>query len=233
MKKIILLVLLFSTPLFAQQTGTATYKKKADFQSTQSNSTTKSKNMNERLQKSIKELEYQLLFNETESVFFIKENLKHSSNQWVGLANTMGNGTGIKYLDFRKGERIQKKEFGGKTFLITENLEDLKWKITKESKIMDGYEVFKAITKAIQPGSSKNQPVDITAWFTPQISINSGPVGYGGLPGLIVELTIDNIFTYYLTEINFEAIEDIKKPTKGEVVTIKEYNKAGSTMSSK
>jgi len=93
MTKIIILVLLFSTPLFGQQVlGTATYKKNAAFQQRQSNSTAKRKIMAEKIQKSMEELEYLLYFNENESLFFTKENLKTSDNHWGGLANTMGNG---------------------------------------------------------------------------------------------------------------------------------------------
>lgn len=50
----------------------------------------------------------------------------------------------------------------------------------------------------------------------------------GGLPGLILELTIDSIFTYYLKNIEFNKKAKIKKPEKGQQVSITEFNNYGS-----
>ena len=33
--------------------------------------------------------------------------------------------------------------------------------------------------------------IDIVAWYTPQIPVSHGPAEFGGLPGLILELTTD------------------------------------------
>lgn len=65
----------------------------------------------------------------------------------------------------------------------------------------------------------------VTAWFTPQIPISNGPAAYGGLPGLILEMTIDRV-SILCTKIvmNPKEAEEIKKPTKGKEVSREEYN---------
>jgi len=66
--------------------------------------------------------------------------------------------------------------------------------------------------------------IEITAWYTPQIPINQGPGEFWGLPGLILEVQSGS--TSILCSkivMNPEEKEEIRKPSKGEEVTQKEY----------
>ena len=54
------------------------------------------------------------------------------------------------------------------------------WEITKETKVILGYQCKKAISKAFKG--------DFTAWFTEEIPINAGPEKFHGLPGLILHV---------------------------------------------
>ena len=65
----------------------------------------------------------------------------------------------------------------------------------------------------------------VTAWYTPQIPINTGPAEYYGLPGLILEVNAGRT-TMLCTKIilNPQNKAEIIKPEKGKVVTRKEYN---------
>jgi GLPGLI family protein len=65
----------------------------------------------------------------------------------------------------------------------------------------------------------------ITAWYTPQIPISNGPEQAFGLPGLILELNTENT-TVLCSKIilNPENKDKIVRPTKGDLVTNKEYN---------
>jgi len=65
----------------------------------------------------------------------------------------------------------------------------------------------------------------VTAWYTPQIPVNNGPGEYWGLPGLILEINADRT-TILCSKIvlNPKEKEEIKAPSKGKVVTKKEYN---------
>jgi len=65
----------------------------------------------------------------------------------------------------------------------------------------------------------------VTAWYTPQIPVSSGPGEYQGLPGLILEVTADKtIMLCTKVVLNPKEKDVIEKPEKGEVVTRDEYN---------
>ncbi|WP_299338330.1 GLPGLI family protein [uncultured Psychroserpens sp.] len=67
--------------------------------------------------------------------------------------------------------------------------------------------------------------VVVTAWYTPQIPVSTGPGEYHGLPGLILEVTADRtvmLCTKIIMNPNKKL--EIEKPEKGEIVTRDEYN---------
>jgi GLPGLI family protein len=82
---------------------------------------------------------------------------------------------------------------------------------TKATNFMDQMEMPKEIT--------------ITAWYTPDIPVNQGPEIYWGLPGLILEVNT-GVTTILCSKVvlNTKEKKEIKAPTKGKVVTQKEYD---------
>lgn len=68
------------------------------------------------------------------------------------------------------------------------------WKISKEKKEVSGYSCQKAITHY---GGRK-----YSAWFTSEIPVSSGPYKFGGLPGLIIEISdTDNDYNFKLIKL--------------------------------
>lgn len=69
------------------------------------------------------------------------------------------------------------------------------------------------------------ETITVTAWYTPQIPVNSGPGEYWGLPGLILEVSAGRT-TMLCSKIviNPDDKDEIKKPSKGKEVTRAEYN---------
>ncbi|HRJ14480.1 MAG TPA: GLPGLI family protein, partial [Saprospiraceae bacterium] len=64
----------------------------------------------------------------------------------------------------------------------------------------------------------------VTAWFTPQIPVQTGPAGYGMLPGLILEVNVDNgTRTIMVTNLDLKPVPSIEKPSKGKKVSEKEF----------
>lgn len=175
-------IIFFSLNLYSQEfAGVAYYGKKAEFHESSEKSSSppqQRKNMIFNLKKDLAKLEYHLIFTRNESVFEKVESMQVNSDSGVGLANVMGDGSGIKYLNLKENLKLHQKEFAGKDFLIKQNLIDLDWEIIAESKTINGYKSYKAITHAVQAGSRKNKKVEIIAWFTPDIPIGAGPVGY-------------------------------------------------------
>ena len=132
-----------------------------------------------------------------------------------------------------------------KLFLIKDELEDLEWELGSETKNIGEYTCYKATMKReiedIESGMSFNgdkdlsidpdkepkmKEITITAWYTPQISVNNGPGNYYGLPGLILEVN-DGTETVICSKIvlNPEKKIDITEPTKGKVLTQEAYDK--------
>jgi len=67
------------------------------------------------------------------------------------------------------------------------------WKITDETKTINGFKVRKAVTESIE--IAKGEPSyygKVYAWFTEEIPIPVGPERYVGLPGLILEIEYEN-----------------------------------------
>ena len=62
------------------------------------------------------------------------------------------------------------------------------------------------------------------AWYTTELPFSHGPIGCGGLPGLIVELTYQGA-TYFLKKIDLKPTGTFKieKPNKGKKTTLKEF----------
>jgi len=80
----------------------------------------------------------------------------------------------------------------------------------KSTNLMDEIEVPKEVL--------------VTAWYTPQIPVNQGPGEYWGLPGLILEVNSGRTtILCSKIEINPTDKTEIKAPSKGKVVTKKEY----------
>ena len=102
-----------------------------------------------------------------------------------------------------------REEIGTK-FLVEDELKRTKWKILNEIKEIEGYLCMKAETTNETKGQT------IHAWFSDAIPMSGGPEGYNGLPGMILELDIndgDAIIT--ATEIDLETeIEKLPYPKK-------------------
>ncbi len=122
------------------------------------------------------------------------------------------------YTNLNNGSTINAREFFGRNFLVTGLAVDYKWKLTGESKNILGY----MCQKAVFQDTSRT----VTAWFTPQIPLSFGPDTYGQLPGLILEVDVnDGERTAVATKIDLKELEKgaIEKPTKGKSVTQDEF----------
>ncbi|WP_247237308.1 GLPGLI family protein [Telluribacter sp. SYSU D00476] len=126
------------------------------------------------------------------------------------------------YRNFDQKKGVELRELAGQKFLIQDELKQTPWKLTGETKKINGYDCMKATYT--QP--ERNQPV--VAWFTEAIPVPSGPAGYGGLPGLILELDVnDSEIVYTATKLDFKKLSntDLKVPAGGKKVTEAQFNK--------
>ncbi|MGO1729561.1 MAG: GLPGLI family protein [Flavobacteriaceae bacterium] len=217
-----LIILFFLSSYCYSQIMTATYKQEIEISSDDEIKNKKDARFSSFHHKLMKEandiaknLEYQLDINRNTSLFFLKDFLVKDDKQHL-LKLATSQSSGIFYNENSTNTRLWQNEAFGKTYLI--NLPQIKWKLTSDEKIINGFSCKKATTyKGGDPEKDK-----VIAWYTTDIAANFGPAGYSGLPGLIVQLKIkDKVFT--LKEIDDKKKNKIKKPTKGDEIDLNEY----------
>lgn len=152
-----------------------------------------------------------------ESFYFIDENYVNDKYQWSDRKET--------YKIFRNFTTYTQSsliETIGKTYHIEGEINPYKWKILTEIKEVNGYVCMKAETK----DTTKNQT--IIAWFTDQIPVPTGPELFEGLPGLILEIDINDgaiiIEAKNITKKSPTTNFTIPKKWKGKKVTQTEYS---------
>jgi GLPGLI family protein len=178
------------------------------------------KTIEERMKKMF-EKTFILNFDKAASIYKEEEKLDAPTQGGGGASMRMismtGSG-GTFYKNIKDKSYTVDKEFMGKEFLIKDSLPNLKWKMEGETRVIGGFNCFKAT--AIRPVSKTDfrnfrpkkddesaaksktedkktdfmsgieipKEVVVTAWYTPEIPVNQGPENYWGLPGLILEV---------------------------------------------
>lgn len=116
---------------------------------------------------------------------------------------------------------VQQLDLLGRTFLIEEPFAVRAWRLTGETDTFLGHEVHKAV--------AAGEGETVEAWFAPGIPAPVGPVGYGGLPGLI--LVVEQTGPMGRTTIAAQALDlaplaaPPAAPTEGRRVSREEFNR--------
>jgi GLPGLI family protein len=171
----------------------------------------------------ISDLNYILLTNKHQSLFYFDKKLDNDYESNSRLINRAGGGS-VHFVSYRDSIKLEQTKFADQLFLIERPLNEYVWEITNEFKIINNYKSYKAICEYEIYSELRKKTIKfkIIAWFTTEIPLSFGPAGFNGLPGLILELQ-NGGFYYIATNIsNTNAI--IISPTKGKNVTQKEYD---------
>ena len=173
------------------------------------------------LYKTNTKLNFLLQFNNEAAVFKKIKKL----NKKMGMINFLVD-KGLYYTHKKTKTILIQKEAFGQQFLV--NTPTLNWQLTQESKIIGKYVCFKATTEKLIESSKGVVKQKITAWYATAIPINFGPQDYFGLPGLILELNVGQLFyKAYNIKLSFKRNIKISKPTKGKKVSLKEFDAIG------
>lgn len=148
----------------------------------------------------------------------IKDNesyLDYEKNEVIRIDKSMQK---YIYKDLKKNITYSKLNSFDETLNVKDSLIDRKWKITSETKIINGFVCKKAISKIFK--------VKTYAWFAEEINIKTGPDLFDGLPGLILEINTEH-FNWIATSLKTELKDSIiKKPEfTGKIYTFKEGEK--------
>lgn len=214
-------------PFYSQETqGSVIYKMEVlpqkhfeDLKDTQPNRYQQYITTANRFKNQVEQLNFILAFQGVESSYQAEEFL----NKTYEVASSFGAAKGMFYNNQQTGERLQKVERNGRNFVISRD--ELAWEITLEVKQIGEFKTRKAITftNVFDPRENKNIKQKAVAWFAPDIPIQFGPEGYGGLPGLILELQVAG-GRYYLDELNFNKNNiSIDKISSENSVTFAEF----------
>ena len=167
-----------------------------------------------------------LLFNASESLYQNEENKDDDGQDVVEggdgevrikmiIARPMENKL---YKNLESAQKIQKEDFFGKLFLISGDLDKYPWKLTGEQK--------KVLDFNCQQAVFSDDEKKVEAWFTPEIPVTTGPGEYGQLPGMILEVIIDDGQRKLVAdEVVFKSLDKgvIAAPQKGKKVTADEF----------
>ena len=125
------------------------------------------------------------------------------------------------YKNFNVAEKTELKTFFGKKFLVEDTLRQLPWKLTDARKKILGYDCTKATC-------TNAQKQNIVGWFAETIGCPSGPDAYDGLPGLLLEIDVnEGESTFTATKIELRKLKDgeLTVSSGGKKTTAAEFKK--------
>lgn len=166
-----------------------------------------------------------LLFNPSESIY---KDAEDQETEEVVEAGSESSGMKIKmvmarpdnqlYKNISDQKVIEKDEIMGRYFRIVDDLPSFPWKLGNKSKSILGYSCQNALMN--------HDGHEVEAWFAPQIPISNGPMQFGQLPGMILELDIDNGQIHVVaSDIQFQTLDKnaIEKPASGKKVSREKF----------
>lgn len=168
--------------------------------------------------------EFELLYNNNESQFKKIEIID------IGEVNEpfklqIDNKIYYKNIETKEKFYFDDSSFDGK-YIVELPYDQYKWNITNESKTINGYLCYKATTTyedIYNPITKRTLTFTPTVWFTPSIPSSFGPRGLDGLPGLVLEASINNKMYFYASKIEFDVKDaKIEKITEGKKITLKD-----------
>lgn len=188
--------------------------------------------------------QFELLFSSSQTLWQFLPSATNESDaqdfQGSGTVIRFASGSNdIIFCDFDKAISVDQREIFDRSYLITDSIRKLQWKLTDETKTIMDHTVRKAILSRIstsmrmsmENGEMKRTAVPdtatIIAWFTTEIPVPGGPQYQGQLPGMILELDINNGQTVYKAiEISTKVnTKKIKAPKDGKKLTADEFTK--------
>ncbi|WP_373497131.1 GLPGLI family protein [Aquiflexum sp.] len=123
------------------------------------------------------------------------------------------------YFDRDEDMMIQLREFMGKKYLTKNDSKRIPWKLGSDTKEIQGYLCKNAFFK------DENER-EILAWYTEELRIPIGPDRFHGLPGLIMEVNInEDEIVITVEKMDFRSLKknELKEPKGGQEISDEEY----------
>jgi GLPGLI family protein len=159
-----------------------------------------------------RELKSTLTFGDNKSLFVPIEEENSTGDWWSNSPSTSQINT--VYTDMSQSKNVIQKHVFEQTYLMTDSIRKIHWKITDETREIAGYTCRRA--NAIVMDS-----IYVVAFYTDKIHVSGGPENFGGLPGMILELALPHDNTVWIaTKITDVTVDEksIAPPKKGKPV---------------
>jgi GLPGLI family protein len=188
--------------------------------------------------------QFELLFTNNKSLWqFLPNAASDGDNQTFQgggmILRIAGGSNDVSFHDFDKATRVDQREIMERSYVVTDSIRKLDWKLSDETKTVLNYTCHKATSSRVitrvqmtmENGEMKRTPIQdtslVVAWYTTDIPVPAGPEFQGQLPGMILQLDIANGQTVY-TAIEISAkvnTNKIKIPKDGKKMTAAEFAK--------
>jgi GLPGLI family protein len=206
----VMVVLLFTVFTAQSQINSAkiTYERKTNLYKK-----IKSRNVQDWIKEEDKiKIEYfELFITDTCSLFKPQESDLREFYSWATSKNTV-------YQNFNNNTRYLIKTIWGEELHLTDSLFKRQWQITESNRNIAGYVCRKAIWQA-------NDSVKIYAWFSYDLTPNTGPESFNGLPGTILGLaTEDGGVVYFAKKVELvkPEVAQLTVPKKKKIYSVPE-----------
>ena len=188
---------------------------------------------------------FELLFGNNQSLWQSLPDANNEANQMSAsdgngrafVINRIGGNDDVVYNNLNNGKKISSRETSSQRFIVEDTFSKNAWKITDETKAILNFKATKAVAQIyskrlvtnMENGEIKRKEMPdtlhVTAWFTTDVPVPTGPDYHGQLPGLVLEININNGQTVYKA-LEFSSkvnLAQIKEPKGGKRVTAAEY----------
>jgi GLPGLI family protein len=157
---------------------------------------------------------YELKFNDHRSSFkLLREN---TDNKYFWGAKPSD--TDVAVQDLQNQRVIIQRDVFENTYLITDSMRTINWRITNETRTIAGFECKKAVGIICDS-------VYVVAFYTDEIIASTGPESIGGLPGLILGLAVPRLHTTWFAtkvELTTPAETELTPKQKGKKITYRD-----------
>lgn len=186
---------------------------------------------------------FELIFNESASLYRsvvddeAPDPFANAGGGGGGMRMNFRMPTNTTYTDIAKQIQYEERAFFEKEFLIVDSLKQHRWKLSEETKTIAKQLCKKATTMITAPqmrmrvsrggennsDSAANAPIkpketELVVWYAENIPVSVGPDNYSGLPGVIMEMDVDNgasVTTAVEVSAKYPK-KELVAPTKGE-----------------
>ncbi|MDR1171485.1 MAG: GLPGLI family protein [Bacteroidales bacterium] len=164
-------------------------------------------------------MEMELRFNNEAALYAAPDRIDLNTSQENTGINVVVSveGTMAHYCNVKTGKVVTQEVLANREFLVEDKIKTCEWQLHPETKTIGRFQANKATT-------AKDSAV-ITAWYTTDIPVNTGPRGFNGLPGLILEVSAGDSQILFQDVVLNNSYATISPPRQGKKMSREKFEK--------